>query len=96
LLGYTIWRCYKPETGRAYIGVRPAGTKVQRLKRKVSGQTDWRWLWVGVDVMAGRLNHLLRGRANYLSLGAVTAASNDVNARVCYRLRRWLTRRFDL
>src|SRR5436309_4877575 len=46
--------------------------------------------------MVGRLNHVLRGWANYFRLGTVSAAYNDVNAHVCYRLRRWLTRKFKL
>jgi RNA-directed DNA polymerase len=95
-LGYTIGTCYSPKTGWAYLGVRPSAKKIQGLKLKLSEQTDRRWLWLDVDEMVGRLNHLLRGWANYFCLGTVTAAYNDVTAHVCYRLRRWLARKFKL
>ena len=95
-LGYTIGTCYSPTTGWAYTGVRPSAKKVQGLKRKIREQTDRRWLWLDVDEMVGRLNHLLRGWANYFCLGTVTAVYNNVTAHVCYRLRHWLTRKFNL
>jgi RNA-directed DNA polymerase len=95
-LGYTIGTCYSPQTGWAYTGVRPSAKKVRGLKRKVSEQTARTWLWLDVDEMVGRLNHLLRGWANYFCLGTVAAAYNNVNAHVCARLRRWLARKFDL
>jgi RNA-directed DNA polymerase len=95
-LGYTIGRCYSPKTGWAYIGVRPSDQKIQGLKLKLSEQTDRQWLWLDVDEMVGRLNHILRGWANYFCLGTVTAAYAKVTAHTCYRLRRWLTRKFTL
>src|SRR5438876_1296633 len=79
-LGYTIGRCYAPKTGWPYLGVRPSAKKLQGLKLKLSEQTDRRWLWLDVDEMVGRLNHLLRGWGNYFRLGTVTAAYNDVTA----------------
>jgi hypothetical protein len=44
--------------------------------------------------MVGRLNHLLRGWANYFCLGTVAAASRKVTAHACQRLRQWLVRKF--
>jgi group II intron reverse transcriptase/maturase len=96
-LGYTIGRCYAPKTGWGYIGVRPSDKKIQGLNLKLSAQTDRRrWLWLDVDEMVGRLNHILRGWANYFCLGTVTAAYSKVTGHVCYRLRRWLARKFQL
>ena len=95
-LGYTIGTCYSPQTGWAYTGVRPSAKKIRALKRKLSEQTARTWLWLDVDEMVGRLNHLLRGWVNYFRLGTVTAAYHDVSAHVCYRLRHWLTRKFKL
>ena len=46
--------------------------------------------------MVGRLNHLLRGWANYFSLGTVTAAYRKVTAHACHRLRQWLERKFKV
>jgi hypothetical protein len=95
-LGYTIRTCYSPKTGGAYLGGRPSAKKIQGLKLKLSEQNDRRWLWLDVDEMVGRLNHRLRGWANYFCLGTVTAAYNNVTAHACYRLRSWLTRKFNL
>jgi RNA-directed DNA polymerase len=95
-LGYTIGRCYAPTTGWAYIGVRPSDTKLQRLQRELSAQTGRRWLWLDVDEMVGRLNQQLRGWANYFCLGTVTKAYRKVTAHACARLRRWLTRKFNV
>jgi group II intron reverse transcriptase/maturase len=95
-LGYTIGRCYSPQTGWAYLGVRPSAKKLRALKRQLSEQTARRWLWLDVDELVGRLNCLLRGWVNYFRLGTVAAAYNDVSAHVGYRLRRWLTRKFKL
>jgi hypothetical protein len=93
-LGYTIGRCYAPQTGWAYIGVRPSAQKVQGLCRDLSAQTDRRWLWLDVDEMVGRLNRLVRGWAGYFRLGTVTAAYDRVTAHACQRLRGWLARKF--
>jgi RNA-directed DNA polymerase len=95
-LGYTIGRRYVPKTGWAYIGVRPSDKKLQGLNRKLSAQTDRRWLWLEVDEMVGRLNLLLRGWANYFRLGTVTPAYRKVTAHACHRLRQWLVRKFKV
>jgi group II intron reverse transcriptase/maturase len=80
-LGYTIGRCYSPQTGRAYLGVRPSDQKIQGLTLKLSEQTDRRWVWLDVEEMVGRLNRLLRGWGNYFRLGTVTAALGPSPAR---------------
>src|SRR5205807_819781 len=95
-LGYTIGRCYSPQTGRPYLGVKPSNRNLQGLYRKLSEQTGRAWLWLEPDELVGRLNALLRGWANYFCLGTVTAAYNQVTAHACYRLRRWLVRKYRL
>jgi RNA-directed DNA polymerase len=95
-LGYTIGRCYSPQTGRPYIGVRPSDRKIQGLNLKLSEQTDRRWLWLDVEEMVGRLNKLLLGWGNYFHLGTVTAAYGKVTAHACHRLRQWLVKKFLL
>jgi group II intron reverse transcriptase/maturase len=93
-LGYTIGRCYSPQTGRAYLGVRPSDQKIQGLNLKLSEQTDRRWLWLDVADMVRRLNRLLHGWGNYFRLGTVTAAYRKVTAHACHRLRQWLGKKF--
>jgi group II intron reverse transcriptase/maturase len=95
-LGYTIGRCFAPKTGQAYLGVRPSAKKIQGLNLKLSAQTERLWLWLDVDEMVGRLNHILRGWANYFCLGTVTAVYRTVTAHACHRLRQWLVRKFKV
>ena len=94
LLGYTIGTCYARKTGWSDTGVRPSDQKIQGLKLKLSELTDRRWLWLEPDEMVGRLNHVLRGWANYFCLGPVTAAYRNVTAHACYRFRQWLVRKY--
>jgi group II intron reverse transcriptase/maturase len=89
-LGYTIGRCYSPQTGRAYVGTRPSKRKVQGLFARISEMTSRRTLLLDAQVMVVQLNRLLRGWANYFSLGPVGKAYRAVDAHVTSRLRRWL------
>jgi hypothetical protein len=95
-VGYTIGPCYSPQTGWAYLGVRPSAKKLQGLYRKPSEQTGRQWLWLETEEMVGRLNHLLRGWANYFCLGTITAAYRKVTVHACNRLRWWLVRKHRL
>ncbi|MBV9063624.1 MAG: group II intron reverse transcriptase/maturase [Alphaproteobacteria bacterium] len=95
-LSYTIGRCYAPQTGWAYIGVRPSDRSLQRLKLKLRAQTDRKWGWRDVDETVARLNRLLGGWANYFRLGTVTTAYRRATAYAGDRLRQWLKRKFNL
>jgi hypothetical protein len=92
-LGYTFGRLYSPRTGGAYIGVRPSAKKIQKICAALSEQTQRRWLFLDPEEVVGRLNRMLRGWANYFSLGAVSAAYRVVDNHACFRLRQWLGRR---
>lgn len=89
-LGYTIGRCYSPQTGKAYLGTRPSKKKVQGLFARISEMTSRRTLLLDTQEMIGRINRLLGGWANYFSLGPVSKAYRAVDAHVTSRLRRWL------
>jgi RNA-directed DNA polymerase len=95
-LGYTIGRCYSPQTGQAYIGARPSEKKIQGLYRELHEYTERRWLWLEPEEMVGRLNRLLRGWANYFCLGTVAVAYRRVTAHACHRLRQWLVRKYKV
>jgi RNA-directed DNA polymerase len=92
-LGYTIGRCYSPQTGRAYLGTKPSAKKVQKLVDDISDCTSRASLWREPEELIGRLNQKLVGWANYFRLGPVTKAYERVNRHVCQRLRRWLCRK---
>jgi hypothetical protein len=89
-LGYTIGKCYSSRTGRAYLGTRPSKKRIQEVCRTVSERTSRRWLWRDARDLVRHLNRLLRGWANYFSLGTVSRAREAVDAHVRTRLRQWL------
>ncbi len=89
-LGYTYGRCYSPRTGRAYIGVRPSTKSIRTVCRATSERTSRRWLLKDPDERVDGLIRLLRGWANYFSLGTVNPAYRVVDRHVKYRLRKWL------
>jgi RNA-directed DNA polymerase len=93
-LGYTIGRCYSPQTGRAYYGTYPSKTKVGRLVEEISRRTQRSSTWQEPGDVVGLLNRKLVGWANYFSLGPVSKAYDRVNRHVCQRLRRWLCRKY--
>ncbi|MDQ3641599.1 MAG: group II intron reverse transcriptase/maturase, partial [Actinomycetota bacterium] len=64
-LGYTIGRCYSPQTGRSYIGTRPSAKKVASLRGEIRELTDRRWQGTSVEDRVVRLNRLLLGWSNY-------------------------------
>jgi hypothetical protein len=90
-LGYTIGRCYSPQTGRAYLGTRPSKKKITRICREISEQTERRWLaLLETDELVGRLNCKMIGWSNYFCLGPVSKAYRAVDQHACRRLRQWL------
>jgi hypothetical protein len=89
-LGYTIGRCYSPQTGRAYIGTRPSAKKVASLRDEIREITDRRWIWTEVEDRVARLNRLLLGWSNYFCLGPVGRTYNAVDRHCVQRLRQWL------
>jgi group II intron reverse transcriptase/maturase len=95
-LGYTIGRCYSPKTGKAYIGTTPSKKKIQRLCREISELTEPRWLLIDTAMQVGRINHRLRGWANYFCRGPVSKAYRAVDRHTASRLRQWLRRKHQV
>jgi group II intron reverse transcriptase/maturase len=93
-LGYTIGRCYSPQTGRAYYGTRPSDQKVRKMAAEISRRTARCFTWQEPGELVGLLNRKLAGWANYFCLGPVSKAYDIVNRHVCQRLRWWLCRKF--
>jgi RNA-directed DNA polymerase len=93
-LGYTFGRCYSPQTGRAYLGTRPAKKRVRRLCESLREQTGRNTLWQEPEELVGRLNSRLRGWANYFRLGPVSKAYRAVDHYVTSRLRQWLCAKY--
>ena len=89
-LGYTIGRCYSPQTGRSYIGTRPSAKKIALLRDEIREITDRRWLWTDAEDRVARLNRLLLGWSNYFCLGPVSRAYRAIDRHGRNRLRQWL------
>jgi group II intron reverse transcriptase/maturase len=89
-LGYTFGRLWSPRTGGAYLGVRPAKKRIQRLCQKVTEATGRGSTFRDEIDVVSDLNQMLTGWANYFCLGSVSRAYHIVDRHVGYRLRRWL------
>jgi RNA-directed DNA polymerase len=89
-LGYTFGRCYKPMTGRPYLGTTPSRKKVQKLCESISALTGRNMTLLDAPGIVDRLNRKLRGWANYFRLGPVSKAYRAVDSHVTKRLRQWL------
>lgn len=92
-LGYTFGRCYSSQTGRAYLGTRPAKKRVRKLCESLGEQTGRRFLLLDAEEMVARLNRQLQGWANYFCLGPVSRAYRAIDRYVTRRLRRWLCKK---
>jgi len=92
-LGYTFGRCYSTQTGRAYLGTRPATKKIRKLCKSIHEMTSRRYLQLEPDMVVTRLNRQLRGWANYFRLGPVSKAYRAVDRHATRRLRQWLCRK---
>jgi group II intron reverse transcriptase/maturase len=89
-LGYTLGRCHRAQTGKAYIGTKPSKKRVSRLCEKISQMTQRKWCWKETEELVSGLNLVVKGWANYFRLGSVSKAYRVVDGHARYRLRQWL------
>ena len=92
-LSYTFGRCYSTQTGRAYLGTRPARKAIRRLCESLHEDTARRTRRLDEEQIVGRLNRKLRGWADYFHLGPVSKAYRAVDRYVAGRLRQWLCKK---
>jgi group II intron reverse transcriptase/maturase len=89
-LGYTFGRQYSRQTGRSYLGPKPAASKIRKLCGAISEVTDRRTCPRDSADEVGKLNRMLTGWANYFCLGPVVGVYALVLGHARRRLRRWL------
>jgi group II intron reverse transcriptase/maturase len=95
-LGYTFGRCYKRESGRAYIGTRPSKKSTKRMVDSITEETNRKRTLLEAEYVVGRLNRKLMGWANYFCLGPVSSSYRTINAHATQRLRRWLCKKHKI
>ena len=78
------------EDRSARVGYRPTKKSIHRAVEKIHALTERSCTWQETTTLVGKVNRMLRGWANYFSVGAFSKAYGALDAYAAARVRRWL------